>query len=107
MYNLFNAFRSTFFFFICILRHLNFSVAGDCDFLVYCVILYINIFIYIKNKKTNKKNKQTNRSITTKLCNNFFPIPCNFLMIYLVKMLAFKYVGNIKSDIEIEILVVI
>ena len=24
---------------------------GDCDFLVSCVILYINIFIYIKKKK--------------------------------------------------------
>ena len=43
--NLFNPFRSTFF---CIPRHLKFSVPGDCDFLVYCVILYVNIFIYKK-----------------------------------------------------------
>ena len=28
-------------------RYLRFSVPGDCDFSVYCVILYINI--YIKN----------------------------------------------------------
>ena len=30
-------------------RYLRFSVPGDCDFSVYCVILYINI--YIKNVK--------------------------------------------------------
>ena len=28
----------------CTPRHLTFSVPGDCDFLVYCVILYINIY---------------------------------------------------------------
>ena len=36
-----------FFCFFCIPRYLKFSVPGDCNFLVYCVILYINIYIYI------------------------------------------------------------
>ena len=40
---LFNPFRSTFF----VLP--DTSVPGDCDFLVYCVILYINIFVHKKN----------------------------------------------------------
>ena len=34
--------------FFCIPKHFKFSVPGDYDFLVYCVILYINIFIYKK-----------------------------------------------------------
>ena len=32
------------FFFFLYSRHTRFSAAGDCGFLVYCVILYINIY---------------------------------------------------------------
>ena len=53
-----NPFRSTFFFDIP--SHLRFSVPGGCDFLVYCVILNINTFIWKKNKKqTNSASRIT------------------------------------------------
>ena len=33
--------------FFCISRHRSFSVPGNCDFLVYCVMLDININLHI------------------------------------------------------------
>ena len=33
--------------FFCISRHRRFSVPGNCDFLVYCVMLHININLHI------------------------------------------------------------
>ena len=47
---------------MCIPRHLRFSVGSDCDFLVYCVILYINIY--------DRKSFDYETSITGKLEKN-------------------------------------